>query len=50
MPRRKPVIKDRRVALYAGLAAYVLGSMLLWDAYENRGKSRPFATKLLPGA
>lgn len=46
----KPYIKDRRLALYTGLAAYVVGSMLLWDAYENRGKRRPFATKLLPGA
>jgi hypothetical protein len=49
MAKKKPVVKDRRVALYGGIAAIILGSALLYDAYENRGKSRPFATKLLPG-
>ncbi len=47
--RRRPWIADRRTALYGGMAAYVIGSLLLWDAYENRGKPRPFATKFLPG-
>jgi hypothetical protein len=47
---RRPVIKDRQTALVLGVAAYVAGSLLLWDAYENRGKARPFVTKLLPGA
>lgn len=44
----KPFVKDRTTALYGGIAALVLGSLLLWDAYENRGKGRPFALKFLP--
>jgi hypothetical protein len=27
----------------------LLGALALYDAYENRGRRRPFATKLLPG-
>jgi hypothetical protein len=50
MARRKPYFRNRRTALYLGVAAYVAGSMLLWDAYENRGRQRPYVTKLLPGA
>lgn len=46
---RRPYIKDRRVAQWGGVLALVIGSAMLWDAYENRGRSRPFATKLLPG-
>lgn len=46
---RRPIVRDRDLALYAGLAAYVLGSVLLWDAFEGRGKAKPFWTKLLPG-
>jgi hypothetical protein len=47
---RKPIVPDRRTAIVLGLGAYLLGSLLLWDAYENRGRSRPFATRFLPGA
>jgi hypothetical protein len=43
------VVKDRRLAQYGGYAAVVLGSWLLWQAYEARGRGRPFAAKLLPG-
>ena len=46
---RRPVIPDRRTALLAGVACVVVGSFLLYDAYENRGRSRPFAMRLLPG-
>lgn len=45
-----PIVKDRRTALLAGYGFITIGSMLLWDAYEARGKARPFFTKLLPGA
>jgi hypothetical protein len=48
--KRTPVIKDRQVALYAGIAALCLGSWLLYDAYEARGRQRPFAARFLPGA
>lgn len=43
-------VKDRRTALLGGYGFIVLGSALLWDAYEARGKARPFFTKFLPGA
>lgn len=46
----RPVVKDRQTALLGGIALLVLGSALLYDAYENRGRNRPFALKFLPGA
>ncbi len=49
-PWRQTLVPDRRTALVAGYAALTLGSILLWDAYEARGKARPFLTKFLPGA
>jgi len=42
-------IKDRRMAQVGGVGFIVLGSAMLWDAYENRGKSKPFWIKFLPG-
>lgn len=47
--RRGPVIRDRRTALVIGYGGILVGAWALWDAYERRGKRRPFATKLLPG-
>lgn len=47
---RRPVVPDRRTALLAGAALVTLGAWLLYDAYEARGRSRPFALRLLPGA
>lgn len=44
------MVRDRRTALVGGYVLITVGSMLLWDAYEARGKARPFLTKLLPGA
>lgn len=46
----KLMVKDRDVALWGGVGAIVLGSWLLHQAYEARGRSRPFVTKFLPGA
>lgn len=43
------MIRDRRVALLVGYGGVLIGALALWDAYENRGRIRPFATKLLPG-
>jgi hypothetical protein len=48
--KRQPVVRDRDVALWGGMLAIVVGSYLLYDAYEARGRTRPFLTKLLPGA
>jgi hypothetical protein len=33
-----------------GVACVIAGSFLLYDAYEARGKSKPYAMKWLPGA
>jgi hypothetical protein len=48
--RRGPVIPDRRAALLIGYGGIVVGALALWDAYELRGRRRPFLTKFLPGA
>ena len=47
--KRKPWLRNRRVALYGGYALIAAGSLLLYDAYENRGRSRPWVSKLAPG-
>lgn len=44
------LVKDRKTALALGVAAYVLGSRLLWEAYEGRGRDKPWWPRLLPGA
>jgi len=46
---KRPVIRDRNTALWGGMACLILGSWLLYDAYEARGVSRPFAARFLPG-
>lgn len=46
---RPPYIKDRRHALLLGYGGIIVGALALWDAYEARGRRRPFASKLLPG-
>jgi hypothetical protein len=46
---RSHVIRDPRTERLVGFALLVAGSYLLYDAYEGRGASRPFLTKLLPG-
>jgi hypothetical protein len=43
-------VRDRRLALWGGVALLTVGSLLLHDAFEGRGKSRPWLTKFLPGA
>jgi len=45
----KPLIADRRTAQIAGVLMVSAGAWLLYDAYERRGRTRPFALKLLPG-
>jgi hypothetical protein len=47
--RRGPLIPNRRAALIIGYGGILVGAWALWDAYEMRGKRRPFLTKLLPG-
>ena len=45
----RPVIPDRRTAQLAGISFVCIGAFLLYDAYENRGRSRTFALRFLPG-
>lgn len=42
-------VKDRQLALWGGVAAVVVGSLLLHDAFEHRGKTKPWIYRLLPG-
>lgn len=45
-----PRIRDRRTALLLGYGGILVGALALWDAYEMRGRRRPFLVKFLPGA
>lgn len=42
-------IPDRRTAQALGVLLVVAGAYCLHDAYENRGRQRPFALRFLPG-
>lgn len=44
---RRPWIRDQQLALYAGIAMTLAGALLLRDAFEDRGASRPWPFKLL---
>jgi len=45
----KVIIRDRPLELWVGYAAIALGTLLLWDAYDNRGRPKPFVSKFVPG-
>lgn len=45
---RPKLLRDRHTELILGGALFVVSSWLIWDAYEGRGKTRPFAARLLP--
>lgn len=42
--------RRRGTALLVGYGGIILGAAALFDAYEARGKGKPFWVKLLPGA
>lgn len=46
--QRRPWIANRRTALWIGYGGLLVGSLAMWDAYENRGRSRPLGAKFLP--
>lgn len=46
---RKPWVRDAQTAATSGCILIVSGALLLWDAYEGRGRKRPFVAKFLPG-
>lgn len=35
-------VKSRKVEIWLGVIAFIVGSYLLWDAYDNRGKNMKF--------
>lgn len=41
MPRT-PVIQSRKLEVAIAIAFVLLGSFLLWDAFDNRGKDLPW--------
>lgn len=43
----RPLVKDRNVALYGGLALTLGGALLLRDAWERRGVQRPWVMRVL---
>lgn len=48
-PRRSPVIRDHRTAVAVGLGLLIAGLAVLYDAYEGRGRARPFWMRLFSG-
>lgn len=44
---KRPLVADRDLALYGGLALTLGGMLLLHDAWEGRGRPRPWPMKLL---
>jgi hypothetical protein len=45
--RKRPLVRNRDLALYGGLALWLAGAVLLKDAYERRGKGRPAALRVV---
>jgi hypothetical protein len=46
---RKHFIRDRKTEIVLGLVLFVVGSFLLWDAFDGRGKNMPWpASTVLP--
>ena len=49
MGRQRLLIRNAKTARLIGYGAIIVGSYALWEAYEKRGRGRPFAAKFLPG-
>ena len=47
MSKRPAALQDRSVELGLGIALFIAGAWLIRDAYEGRGKSRPFVAHLV---
>lgn len=46
--QRSPLVKDRGVELALGIGTFMLATWLIYDAYEGRGRKRPFLARFLP--
>jgi hypothetical protein len=45
---RPRILRDRQVELMLGAATFLVSAWLIYDAYEGRGRTRPFAARFLP--
>lgn len=45
---RARILEDRGFELTLGAVLFIVSSWMIWDAYEGRGKQRPFAARFLP--
>jgi hypothetical protein len=43
------LVKDQAQAKWLGLAMVGLGSYLIYEAYDKRGRTKPFWTRFVPG-
>lgn len=49
MPKaRRPWIRDHATAVLLGVTLTTAGALCLYDAYEHRGRDKPFWTHFLP--
>lgn len=49
MSKRPPIIQNRRTEITLGVSLFVVSAWLIYDAYEGRGRKRPFPARFLPG-
>lgn len=45
---RPKLLRDPSAELVLGVVAFVASAWLIYDAYEGRGRRRPFLARLLP--
>jgi hypothetical protein len=50
MARKSPWIRNRNTALWIGYGGLLIGALAMYDAYENRGRQRPFLAKFMPAS
>lgn len=43
---RPKMLRDRHTEITLGVVLFVASAWLIWDAYEGRGRSRPFIMHL----
>lgn len=48
MNARPALLRDRNSEIILGAALFLASAWLIWDAYEGRGRTRPFAARILP--
>lgn len=45
---RPSLLRDRSTELTLGVALFLASAWLIYDAYEGRGRPRPFVARFLP--